>query len=110
MRPLSERYNATTYSTTMGRNFFTSGTSSSNLFSSRGYSVNAKPKSKTESKEVAAKKHSDAERRRRLRINYQFEALRTILPNLIKVSLVYAILLHQIHIKIVNTFVNLTAG
>ncbi|KAL0790768.1 hypothetical protein Bca101_007014 [Brassica carinata] len=84
MRPLSQRYNATTYSTTMGRNFFTSGTSSSNLFSSRGYSANAKPKSKTESKEVAAKKHSDAERRRRLRINYQFEALRTILPNLIK--------------------------
>ncbi|CAF1710176.1 unnamed protein product [Brassica napus] len=84
MRPLSQRYNATTYSTTMGRNFFSSGTSSSNLFSSRGYSANAKPKSKTESKEVAAKKHSDAERRRRLRINYQFEALRTILPNLIK--------------------------
>ncbi|KAJ4880165.1 basic helix-loop-helix (bHLH) DNA-binding superfamily protein [Raphanus sativus] len=84
MRPLSQRYNATAYSTTMGRNFFTTGPASSNLFSSRGYSANAKPKSKTESKEVAAKKHSDAERRRRLRINCQFEALRTTLPNLIK--------------------------
>ncbi|KAG2319093.1 hypothetical protein Bca4012_054648 [Brassica carinata] len=84
MRPLSQRYNATAYSTTTGRNIFTTGVSSSNLFSSRGYSANAKPKSKTESKEMAAKKHSDAERRRRLRINCQFEALRTILPNLIK--------------------------
>ncbi|CAN7133350.1 unnamed protein product [Brassica rapa subsp. narinosa] len=84
MRPLSQRYNATAYSATIGRNFFTNGASSSNLFTSRGYSANAKPKSKTESKEMAAKKHSDAERRRRLRINYQFEALRTILPNLIK--------------------------
>ncbi|CAH8382231.1 unnamed protein product [Eruca vesicaria subsp. sativa] len=84
MRPLSQRYNATAYTTTMGRNLFTSGASSNNLFS-KGYSANyAKPKSKTESKEVAAKKHSEAERRRRLRINCQFEALRTILPNLIK--------------------------
>ncbi|KFK33352.1 hypothetical protein AALP_AA5G002800 [Arabis alpina] len=82
IRPISRCYNPTTYSTTIGRNFFTSATTSSKLFS-RGFSV-VKPKSKTESKEVAAKKHSDAERRRRFRINGQFETLRTILPNLVK--------------------------
>ncbi|ESQ53272.1 hypothetical protein EUTSA_v10027500mg [Eutrema salsugineum] len=82
MRPLSRCYNPTAYSTTMGRTFFNGGATSSNLFS-RGFSA-AKPKSKTVSKEVAAKKHSDAERRRRLRINSQFAALRTILPNLTK--------------------------
>ncbi|XP_031258808.1 transcription factor bHLH131-like [Pistacia vera] len=35
-------------------------------------------------KELAAKKHSEAERRRRLRINGQYATLRTILPNLVK--------------------------
>ncbi|CAA7035961.1 unnamed protein product [Microthlaspi erraticum] len=59
----------------MGRNLFTSGNTSSKLFSRA---------SKTEPKEVAAKKHSDAERRRRLRINHQFATLRTILLNLVK--------------------------
>ncbi|VVB03734.1 unnamed protein product [Arabis nemorensis] len=66
----------------MGRNFFTGATTSSKLFSRSFLAV--KPKSKTESKEVAAKKHSDAERRRRSRINSQFATLRTILPNLVK--------------------------
>ncbi|KAK0603334.1 hypothetical protein LWI29_003868 [Acer saccharum] len=42
--------------------------------------------SKAETKELAAKKHSDAERRRRLRINDQYSTLRTTLPNLVKVS------------------------
>ncbi|KAG7544648.1 Helix-loop-helix DNA-binding domain superfamily [Arabidopsis suecica] len=82
MRPISRCYNPTVYSTTMGRNFLAGAATSSKLFS-RGFSV-TKPKSKTESKEVAAKKHSDAERRRRLRINSQFATLRTILPNLVK--------------------------
>ncbi|VYS65257.1 unnamed protein product [Arabidopsis thaliana] len=82
MRPISRCYNPTAYSTTMGRSFFAGAATSSKLFS-RGFSV-TKPKSKTESKEVAAKKHSDAERRRRLRINSQFATLRTILPNLVK--------------------------
>ncbi|XP_044470822.1 transcription factor bHLH131 isoform X2 [Mangifera indica] len=37
-------------------------------------------------KELAAKKHSEAERRRRLRINGQYATLRTLLPNLVKVD------------------------
>ncbi|QCD90700.1 transcription factor MYC2 [Vigna unguiculata] len=43
-----------------------------------------KQRSKAEIKVVAAKKHSEAEKRRRMRINGQYETLRTILPNLIK--------------------------
>ncbi|KAK0603135.1 hypothetical protein LWI29_001727 [Acer saccharum] len=46
--------------------------------------------SKAETKELAAKKHSDAERRRRLRINDQYSTLRTTLPNLVKGRDVYA--------------------
>jgi hypothetical protein len=46
-----------------------------------------KPKSKAEAKQLAAKKHSEAERRRRMRINGQYATLRNILPNLIKVSI-----------------------
>ncbi|KAK1587609.1 hypothetical protein Q3G72_014752 [Acer saccharum] len=42
--------------------------------------------SKAETKELAAKKHSDAERRRRLRINDQYSTLRTTLPNLVKMD------------------------
>ncbi|ESQ52484.1 hypothetical protein EUTSA_v10017944mg, partial [Eutrema salsugineum] len=88
-RPISLCYNPTTYTTTMGRNFFTGATTSSKLFSS-GFSA-AKPKSKIGSKEVAAKKHSDAERRRRLRINCQFATLRTVLPNLVKQNKAYVL-------------------
>lgn len=98
MRPISRCYNPTVYSTTMGGNFLAGAATSSKLFS-RGFSV-TKPKSKTESKEVAAKKHSDAERRRRLRINSQFATLRTILPNLVKVS----IALHSITQKAYTMF------
>ncbi|KFK22396.1 hypothetical protein AALP_AAs52006U000300 [Arabis alpina] len=82
MRPILRCYNPTMCSTTMGRNFFTGATTSDKLFSRSFLTV--KLKMKTESKEVAAKKHSDAERRRRLRINSQFATLRTILPNLVK--------------------------
>lgn len=46
-----------------------------------------KQKSKVENKLLAAKKHSEAEKRRRMRINGQYETLRSILPNLIKVSM-----------------------
>ncbi|KAL1190372.1 Transcription factor [Cardamine amara subsp. amara] len=74
MSPISRCYNPTT----MGRNFLAVAATSSKLFS-RGFST-TKPKSKT----VAAKKHSDAERKRRLRINCQFATLRSILPNLVK--------------------------
>ncbi|KAJ6420248.1 hypothetical protein OIU84_030208 [Salix udensis] len=42
--------------------------------------------SEEESKLIAAKKHSMAECKRRSRINSQFATLRTILPNLIKAS------------------------
>ncbi|KAK3211182.1 hypothetical protein Dsin_015888 [Dipteronia sinensis] len=42
--------------------------------------------SKAETKELAAKKHSDTERRRRLRINDQYSTLRTTLPNLVKMD------------------------
>ncbi|CAN8276539.1 unnamed protein product [Cochlearia groenlandica] len=81
MHPISR----CSYNPTMGRNLFTSGVATSNkLFS-------FKPKCKTESKEVAAKKHSDAERKRRLRINCQFETLRTILPNLAKQDKAYVL-------------------
>ncbi|KAI5324783.1 PREDICTED: mRNAion factor [Prunus dulcis] len=45
-----------------------------------------KPKSKAETKVIAAKKHSDSERRRRMRINGQYATLRTVLPNLIKMD------------------------
>ncbi|CAA7052160.1 unnamed protein product [Microthlaspi erraticum] len=82
MRPISRCYNPAMYTTTVGRNLFTSAATSNKLFS-RGFPA-VKPKPKTESKEVAAKKHSDAERRRRSRINSQFATLRTILPNLTK--------------------------
>lgn len=47
-----------------------------------------KPKSKQQSKLLAAKKHREAEKRRRLRINGQYATLQTILPNLIKVCTV----------------------
>ncbi|XP_017406625.1 transcription factor bHLH131 [Vigna angularis] len=54
-------------------------------FISRTYQTSfLKQRSKTEIKVVAAKKHSEAEKRRRMRINGQYETLRTILPNLIK--------------------------
>ncbi|KAK2428132.1 hypothetical protein P8452_42258 [Trifolium repens] len=43
-----------------------------------------KQRSKAENKLLAAKKHSEAERRRRMRINGQYDTLRDILPNLIK--------------------------
>ncbi|KAE9613341.1 putative transcription factor bHLH family [Lupinus albus] len=42
----------------------------------------SKPRSKAENKETAAKKHSDAEKRRRIRINEQYNALRRILPSI----------------------------
>ncbi|KAK7309754.1 hypothetical protein RJT34_06732 [Clitoria ternatea] len=44
----------------------------------------SKPKSKAENKLLAAKKHSEAEKRRRIRINGQYETLRSVLPSLIK--------------------------
>ncbi|XP_050905384.1 transcription factor bHLH131 [Lathyrus oleraceus] len=44
----------------------------------------SKQRSKAENKLLAAKKHSEAERRRRMRINGQYDTLRNILPNLIK--------------------------
>ncbi|XP_027362838.1 transcription factor bHLH131 [Abrus precatorius] len=44
----------------------------------------SKPRSKAEVKLLAAKKHSEAEKRRRMRINGQYETLRNVLPNLIK--------------------------
>uniref|UniRef100_A0A2N9EPK3 BHLH domain-containing protein n=1 Tax=Fagus sylvatica TaxID=28930 RepID=A0A2N9EPK3_FAGSY len=46
----------------------------------------SKPKSKFESKQLAAKKHSEAERRRRMRINGQYATLRDVLPNLVKMD------------------------
>ncbi|KAE9596975.1 putative transcription factor bHLH family [Lupinus albus] len=45
--------------------------------------ISSKPKSKAENKEVAAKKHSEAEKKRRTRINDQYNTLRHILPNII---------------------------
>lgn len=55
-------------------------------FISRTYRTSfLKQRSNAEIKVVAAKKHSEAEKRRRMRINGQYETLRTILPNLIKV-------------------------
>nr|KYP66327.1 Transcription factor bHLH131 family [Cajanus cajan] len=54
-------------------------------FISRTYKTSfLKPRSKAEIKLLAAKKHSEAEKRRRTRINGQYETLRNILPNLIK--------------------------
>ncbi|KAJ1399538.1 Myc-type, basic helix-loop-helix [Sesbania bispinosa] len=44
----------------------------------------SKPRSKAEIKLLAAKKHSEAEKRRRMRINGQYDTLRSILPNIIK--------------------------
>lgn len=44
-----------------------------------------KPKSKAEAKVIAAKKHSESEKRRRMRINGQYTTLRALLPDLIKV-------------------------
>ncbi|CAH2058834.1 unnamed protein product [Thlaspi arvense] len=89
MHPISRYYNPTTYSTTRATNFFTGATTSSKLFS-RKFSA-AKPNSLIESKEVAAKKHSDAERRRRIRLNHHFATLRTILPNLVKKNKAYVL-------------------
>ncbi|KAK0605324.1 hypothetical protein LWI29_025497 [Acer saccharum] len=60
------------------------GITSSNLVHYR--TILSKQISKAETKELAAKKHSDAERRRRLRINDQYSTLRTTLSNLVKVS------------------------
>ncbi|KAM1291992.1 hypothetical protein ACFX13_019351 [Malus domestica] len=45
-----------------------------------------KPKSKAEAKVIAAKKHSESEKRRRMRINSQYTTLRAILPDLIKMD------------------------
>ncbi|PON84761.1 Basic helix-loop-helix transcription factor [Trema orientale] len=46
-----------------------------------------KPKLKADrAKQLAAHKHSESERRRRMRINGQYATLRTILPNLIKMD------------------------
>ncbi|KAK7407203.1 hypothetical protein VNO78_08917 [Psophocarpus tetragonolobus] len=54
-------------------------------FISRTYKTSyLKPRSKAEIKLLAAKKHSEAEKRRRMRINGQYETLRNILPNIIK--------------------------
>ncbi|KAK7307257.1 hypothetical protein VNO77_40156 [Canavalia gladiata] len=44
----------------------------------------SKSRSKAEIKLLAAKKHSEAEKRRRMRINGQYETLRNVLANLIK--------------------------
>ncbi|KAI9165075.1 hypothetical protein LWI28_007166 [Acer negundo] len=60
------------------------GITSSNSFNYR--TILSKQISKAETKELAAKKHSDAERRRRLRINDQYSTLRTTLPNLVKMD------------------------
>ncbi|XP_010555406.1 PREDICTED: transcription factor bHLH131 isoform X2 [Tarenaya hassleriana] len=85
IRPITRYYNPMTYSNTHASLLHgfpsTAATSSSKLFFRNSA---MKQKSKVESKEIAAKKHSDAERRRRLRINCQFATLRTILPNLAK--------------------------
>ncbi|KAF7809354.1 transcription factor bHLH131 [Senna tora] len=45
-----------------------------------------KPKAKSEIKLLTAKKHSEAEKRRRMRINGQYAALRILLPDLIKMD------------------------
>ena len=66
------------------QNRYPQGVSSTNTINHK-YSF-SKPKSKAEAKQVAAKKHSEAERRRRMRINGQYATLRDILPNLVKVS------------------------
>ncbi|KAG2376634.1 Transcription factor bHLH131 Basic helix-loop-helix protein [Vigna angularis] len=65
-------------------------------FISRTYQTSfLKQRSKTEIKVVAAKKHSEAEKRRRMRINGQYETLRTILPNLIKHGELDFVMNHQ---------------
>ncbi|KAJ7953528.1 transcription factor bHLH [Quillaja saponaria] len=46
----------------------------------------SKPRSKAEVKLLAAKKHSESEKRRRMRINSQYATLRAILPNLVKMD------------------------
>lgn len=53
----------------------------------------SKPRSNAaEIKLLAAKKHSEAEKRRRMRINGQYDTLRNILPNIIKVSVTMKII------------------
>lgn len=64
-----------------------SSTPAAHAFFSFKNSLHRTPKSKAQPKLVAAKKHSEAEKRRRLRINFQYTTLRTILPNLIKVRI-----------------------
>ncbi|RHN54944.1 putative transcription factor bHLH family [Medicago truncatula] len=57
---------------------------SSSFISQTFKSSFSKQRSKAENKLLAAKKHSEAEKRRRMRINGQYDTLRSILPNLIK--------------------------
>ncbi|XP_038696531.1 uncharacterized protein LOC119993449 [Tripterygium wilfordii] len=50
------------------------------------HSFISKPKSKAEARIFAAEKHKEAERKRRSRINEQYDSLRTKLPNLVKMD------------------------
>lgn len=74
------------------RNYYNSeasmiGSSFPRTFLSQTYKNSfSKPRSTEEIKLLAAKKHSEAEKRRRMRINGQYDTLRNILPNIIKVS------------------------
>jgi len=62
---------------------------SSSFISQTFKSSFSKQRLKAENKLLAAKKHSEAEKRRRMRINGQYDTLRSILPNLIKVSVIH---------------------
>ncbi|KAL5822102.1 hypothetical protein ACOSQ3_023984 [Xanthoceras sorbifolium] len=81
VKPFQTYYNSLRYSKQIS---LPQGGISSNTVHYR--TLVSKQISKAEAKELAAKKHSEAERRRRLRINGQYSALRTILPNLVKMD------------------------
>lgn len=81
VKPMQSYYNSMTY---LKQVSLTQGSISSNMICHP--SIISKPISRVDAKELAAKKHSEAERRRRLRINDQYANLRKILPNLVKVS------------------------
>ncbi|XP_057448552.1 transcription factor bHLH131 [Lotus japonicus] len=72
------------------RNYYNSeasmiGSSFPRTFLSQTYKNSfSKPRSTEEIKLLAAKKHSEAEKRRRTRINGQYDTLRNTLPNIIK--------------------------
>ncbi|RDY07293.1 Transcription factor bHLH131, partial [Mucuna pruriens] len=70
-------------------------------FISRTYKTNfLKPRSKAEIKLLVAKKHSEAEKRRRMRINGQYETLRNTLPSLIKITILSSSIFLDKHAKL----------